>query len=119
MEKLRMPLLVTAIYILLLGLSALSPSVVRGVFGYEVKDGGVLLVLSATFLGFGVVLWSIAGDPEEYGGLALPVVISLVIGIVFVLWGWVNGVFTARNVVLPLIIDIVLVGWIWSARTKS
>lgn len=119
MEKLRTPLQVNAIYTLLLGLSALSPSVVRVVFGYEVKDAGVLLVLSAVFLGFGVVLWSIAGDPEEYGGLAMPVIISIVIGIVFVLWGWVNHLFTARNVVLPLIIDIVLVGWIWSARPKS
>lgn len=119
MERLRTPLLLNAIYILLIGLSALSPGLVSGIYGYEVRDPGVLLVLSAAFLGFGVVLWAIAGNPEKYGGLALPVAVSLGIFIVFLLWGWVRGLFTARNVLVPLVIDIVLAIWIWSAKTKS
>ncbi len=119
MEKLRTPLLVNAIYILLMGLSTLSPGLVRAVFGYDVKDPGVLLVLSAAFLGFGVVLWGIASDPEKYGGLAISVVIALVIAIVFLLWGWLAKMFTARNVLIPLIINVVLAAWIWSARPRS
>jgi hypothetical protein len=118
-EKLRMPLLLTAIYILLIGLCTLSPALVRGVFGYEVKDAGVLLVLSAAFLGSGVVLWSIAGDPGKYGNLAVPVFIYLVIFIVFLLWGWVNHLYTFRNVVIPLLINVVLAVWIWSSKTRS
>ena len=119
MEKLRMPLLLAAIYILLIGLSTLSPALVRGIFGYEVKDAGVLLVLSAAFLGSGVMLWSIASDPVKYGTLAVPVFIYLVIFIVFLLWGWASHLYTFRNVVIPLIINVVLAVWIWSARTRS
>lgn len=119
MEKLRVPLWVTAIYILLVGLSALSPSVVSRVYGYAVKDTGVLLILAAALLGFGVVLWGIASNPDRYSGLASLVVISLVIFIVALLWGLVRNVYTARNVAIPLIIDIVLGAWIWSARPKS
>ncbi|HEV2283431.1 MAG TPA: hypothetical protein VGX75_13695 [bacterium] len=119
MEKLRTPLQVTAVYVLLVGLSTLAPSVVRAVFGYDVKDAGVLLVLSATFLGFGVVLWTIAGDVGKHGGLATSVVIALVLAILFLLWGWIGGMFTVRNVGIPLVIDIILVLWIWSAKPKS
>lgn len=114
-----MPLLLNAIYVLLLGLTTLSPGLVRTIFGYDVKDPGVLLVLSAAFLGFGVVLWGIASDVEKYEGLAMSVFIALVISIVFLLWGWASNMFTARNVLVPLIIDVVLAVWIWSARTKS
>jgi hypothetical protein len=89
-EKLRTPLQITAVYILLVGLSSLTPGIVRAVFGYDVKDTGVLLVLAGTFLGFGVVLWAIASDVGRHGGLATSVVIN-----------------------------IILVVWIWSAKPKS
>jgi hypothetical protein len=118
-EKLRTPLKVTAIYVLLIGLSTLAPGLVRAIFGYDVKDAGVLLVLSASFLGFGVVLWGIAGDVGKYGGLATQVVIALVLFILFLLGGWIEGTFTLRNVGLPLLIDIILAVWIWSAKPKS
>ncbi len=119
MEKLRTPLMLTAAYVLLLGLATLSSSVVRPVFGYDVKDPGVLLVLSAAFLGFGVVLWAAAGNVAQYGGLATPIVIALVIAIIWLLWGWVRGIYTPRNVLLPIIIDIVLAIWIWSVKPKA
>ncbi len=119
MEKLRVPLWVNTIYFFLVGLSAFSPSVVSSLYGYEVKDQGILLVLSAALLGTGVILWGIASNPEKHGGLASVVVISLVIFIVFFLWGWARNLFTLRNVAIPLIIDIVLAAWIWSARARS
>lgn len=40
MDRLRTPLMVDAIYISLLGVATLSPSLARTVFGYEVKDPG-------------------------------------------------------------------------------
>jgi hypothetical protein len=121
MDRLRAPLMISAVYALFLGLSTLSPSITSGVFGYDVKDPGVLLVLSAAFLGFGVVLWGIASDVEKYGGLATFVVIAFVIFIVWLIYGWLTNLFTARiqHVLALLIIDIVLAIWIWSARPKS
>jgi hypothetical protein len=119
MQSLRTPFMVNAIYLILLGISTLSPSLAQSVFGYEVKDAGILLVLSGVFIGFGVVVWTIASNVDKYGGLASAQVIALVVSIVFLLWGWSRGIYTARNAVLPLIINIVLAAWIWSAKPKS
>jgi hypothetical protein len=118
-QKLRTPLLANAIYLVLLGIATLAPSLTRSVFGYDVKDPGVLLVLSGIFLGYGLVVWGIASDVEKHGGLALFQVIALVIGSVFLIWGWAGNLFTVRNALVPLIINIVLVVWIWSARPKA
>ncbi len=118
-EKLRTPFQVNAVYLLLLGLLTLSPSIASSVFSYEVKDPGILHVLSATFLGYGVVSWGIASSTEKYGGLATSLAVSLAIATVFNIWGWATGLFTARTVLVPTIINIVLVAWIWSARPKS
>jgi len=52
----------------MLGIATLAPSLTRSVFGYDVKDPGVLLVLSGIFLGYGVVAWGIASDVEKHGG---------------------------------------------------
>lgn len=119
MERLRVPLWASTIYLLLVGISAFSPSLVSSVFGYEAKDLGVLLVLSGSLLGTGVILWGIASNPQKHGSLASVVVLSLVISIVFLLWGWARDLFTLRNVAIPLIIDTVLASWIWSARPRS
>lgn len=119
MEKLRTPLMVNAIYLFILGLSTLTPSLTSAVFGYEVKDPGVLRVLSGLFFGFSVLVWSIASNTEKYGGLASAQVIAIIIGIVFLLWGWVGNLYTARNALVPLVINIVLAGWIWSAKPRA
>jgi hypothetical protein len=89
------------------------------VYGYEVKDPGVLLVLAAALLGTGVILWGIASNPAQHGSLATVVIVALVIFIVFFLWGLVTSLYTVRNVAIPIIIDVVLIAWIWSARPKS
>jgi len=67
LEKLRTPITVNAVYILLLGLITLSPGMVSSVFGYAVGDAGVLRVLSGTLLGLGVLLWGIASNVSKYG----------------------------------------------------
>ncbi len=111
--------MINAVYLILLGLSTLTPSLTSAVFGYEAKDPGVLLVLSGLFFGFGVVVWTIAGNVEKFGGLATAQMVALVIGAVFLIWGWAANLYTVRNALVPLIINIVLAGWIWSARPKS
>lgn len=119
MDKLRTPFYIAAVYTILNGLVALSPSLVRSVFGYEVKDAGALLAVSVFALGLGVVTWAIAANTGKYGGLAQAIVVALAIGIVILLYGWVRGTFTARNVLVPLIINVILGAWIWTGRPKS
>jgi hypothetical protein len=111
--------MVNAVYLFLLGLATLTPSLTQVAFGYEVKDAGVLRVLSGVFLGFGVVVWSIAGNVGQYGGLAAAQVIALVISAIFLVWGWSGGLYTARNALVPLIINLALAGWLWSAKSQS
>jgi hypothetical protein len=119
MERLRVPLLVTALYFLILGACALSASVVLAVFDYAVNDTGELLVISAAFLGFGIMLWTIASDPARHESLITPVITSLVIFTIFLLWGWVRHVYTMRNILPPIAIDVVLIVWIWAARRQT
>ena len=119
MERLRVPLLVTALYFLILGACSLSASIVLSLFDYTVNDIGELLVISAAFLGFGVVLWAIANEPARHESLITPVIASLIIFIIFLLWGWVRHVYTIRNILPPVAIDIVLVVWIWASRGQT
>ena len=115
-EKLRIPLWATAIYILTLGALTLHPFLTRNAFGYGGTDPGFLLVLSAAFWGSGIVLAGIARSPGKYGDLAWAVIAYLVIFIVFLLWGRVEGLYAMRQIGVPLIIDVVLVAWIWAVR---
>jgi len=117
-EKLRLPVQLDAIYCFLLGLATLSPSLAASIFGAEAKDPALLLTLSGLFIAFGVVIWSIAGDIEKYGGLATALVLALLITAVFLIWAWATNLFTARTALVPLIINIVLAIWIWSAKPK-
>ena len=119
LEKLRTPIMVNAIYVILLALITLSPSMVSSVFGYAVQDQGVLRVLSGTLLGLGVLLWGIAGNVGKYGGLAMYIAIGTGIGALWLLWGWAGHLFTLRNAGVPIVINVVLAAWVWSARTKS
>jgi hypothetical protein len=119
MEKLRVPLLVNAFYYAILGASALSASVVLTLFDYAVRDIGELLVLSAAFLGLGVVVWGIASDPARHEKLIAPVIAALVIFTVFLLWGWARHLYTERNVLPPIAINVVLVAWISASRRQT
>lgn len=117
-EKLRLPVQLDAVYCILLGLAMLSPSLGASIFGHEAKDPALLLTLSGLFIGFGVVVWAIAGDIEKHGGLATALVFALVITGVFLAYAWATNLFTARTALVPLIINIVLAVWIWSAKPK-
>jgi hypothetical protein len=119
MRKLRVPLLVNALYYLILGACALSASVVLAVFDYTVNDTGELLVISSAFLGFGIVLWSIASDPAKHESLITPVIAALLIFMIFLVWGWARHVYTVRNVLPPIAIDAALVVWIWASRREA
>jgi|SRR3972149_3794662 len=119
MEKLRTPLWVSTIYLFLLGLTTLTPSIATSVYGTEVRDAGTLLALSGLFFSFCVVLWAIANNTDRYGGLASAFGAALLVSAVFLVWGWATGVHTVRVALVPLIINVVLAGWMWSAGPKS
>lgn len=89
------------------------------VWGSEVKDVGVLLTLSSVFLGFAVVVWTVANNTEKYGGLATAFVAALLISAVFLAYSWVTKQFTARTALAPIIINLVLAYWVWSSKPKS
>ena len=114
-----MPLQLAATYALLAGLTLLSRTLVKLVFGYTVVDRGMMLVLAGAFLGLGVIVWAIASDPEKYAGLAPAVVGSLAISMASLLVAWVSQLLTIRNVLVPVIIDAALIAWIWSARLRT
>jgi hypothetical protein len=119
LEKLKMPLQFAATYAVLAGLTLLSRTLVKLVFGYTIVDRGMALVLAGAFLGLGVILSAIARDPEKYAGLAPAVVLSLVVSLASLLVAWVGQMLTIRNVLTPAIIDAALIAWIWSARWKT
>lgn len=114
-----MPLLVSALYYLILGSCALSASVVLAVFDYTVNDTGELLVISAAFLGFGIVLWSIASDPAKHQSLITSIIAALGVFSIFLMWGWARHVYTVRNVLPPLAINVALAVWIWASWREA
>jgi hypothetical protein len=114
-----MPLQLAATYALLAGLTLLSRTLVKIVFGYTIIDRGMMLVLAGAFLGLGVIVSAIARAPEKYGDLAPAVALSLAISLAALLVAWAGQLLTTRNVLAPIIIDAALIIWIWSARPKA
>src|SRR2546430_16933978 len=119
LEKLRTPITVNAVYILLLGLITLSPGMVSSVFGYAVGDAGVLRVLSGTLLGLGVLLWGIASNVSKYGGLAMHGVIAAAIGKLWLGGGWAGHPVALAHAGVPLILNLVLPAWWRSTHRHS
>lgn len=119
MTRLRTPLLITAIYYLLIGLTAFFPSLVRSVSGYDVQDTGLLLSMASWGIGFGLVTWAIAANADRYGGLAPVMALALAISVVVLLYGLLTGVYTVRAAGPGLVIGVVLAVWIWSAGPKA
>jgi hypothetical protein len=119
LERLKMPLQLAAAYALLAGLTLLSRTLVKIVFGYTIIDRGMMLVLAGAFLGLGVIVSAIARAPEKYGDLAPAVALSLAVSLAALVVAWAGQLLTTRNVLAPVIIDAALIVWIWSARPKA
>jgi hypothetical protein len=130
MDWMSVLLLLSAIYSILVGLIALSPSVVSSIFAYHVSDLGVLRVFAGSSLSFGVVLLGlymlVAKEQaltasvrlEKYRGIAPYLAIAFAIHVVVLAWGWASGLYTARTVVVPLIIAIIFTVWAWRNRAS-
>jgi hypothetical protein len=119
MTKLSLPLRISGILSLLYGVVTLSPSLASSIFAYDVRDLGLLSIMSALFLSLGVITLAAASNSDRYGGLASAFALAHVIAAVVLAWKWAAGVFTARNALVSLILEIVLAVWLWSARPKT
>lgn len=128
MDRFPKLLELSAIVAILVGLISLSPSRFAAVFGYQVRDIGLLLAFAATSLSLGVVLLGLyflvarevrrTGSTElkEYRGIVPSLVIAFGIGFVYWAWGWARGLYTARTALVPLIIYAIFVWWAWNNR---
>lgn len=119
MTRLSLPLRISGILALVYGVVTLSPSLARGIFAYDVRDVGLLSILSALFLSLGVITLAAASNTDRYGGLASAFALSHAIAAVVLAWRWATGLFTARNALISLILEVILAVWIWSARPKT
>lgn len=119
MNRLSLPLRISGILSLLYGIVTLSPSLASSIFAYEVKDLGLLSVITALFLSLGVITLAAAANIEKYGGLAPAFALAQAITALIAAWKWWAGVFTARNVLVSLVLAVVLAVWIWSARPRE
>ncbi len=86
---------------------------------YEVKDRGVALALSLALVSSAILEWGIARKADKYGGLAVYVVAGLIVGIVWVTWGWLAGLYTTRTAGIPILLNVIFATWIWSVRPRT
>ena len=116
---LRPALLAAGIYSIIVGVALVFPSLGASVFAYPTKDPAVTSGWGTSILGLGIVTLAVASDVDRYGGLAWALVVGLLIGSFDLLYFFITGVYTARNVIVPIIINALLIAWIWSVRPKS
>lgn len=116
--KLRTPLLVDAIYTVLVGLLLLFPSLAASVFAYAIKDAAVTSGWGTGIITLGVLAWVAASDVQKYAGMVWAFVLGLVLAAIDLAYFWATGAYTARNVLAPIVINLALAAWIWSARPK-
>jgi len=116
---LRPALQVTGVYTLLVGLLLLIPSLGSAVFAYTVKDVAAASGWGSALLSLGIVILAVAADVDRHGRLAWTVVAGLLISAFDLLYFFITGAYSARNVIVPIIINALLAAWIWSVRPKS
>lgn len=118
-SKLRTPLMVEAIYGIIVGVLLLFPSLAASVFAYTTKDTAVTSGWGTGLIAIGLLAWVAASDVGKYGGMAWVFVVGLLLAAVDLVYFWATGAYTARNVVVPVILNVALAVWIWSARPKG
>ncbi len=117
--RLRTPLLVSGVYAIVVGILLLIPPWAAAVFEYPTKDPAADSGWGASVIGIGLILIAAAGDAAKYGGLVWAFAVGLLLTVLDLVYFWITGVYTARNVLAPIVINIALAAWIWSARPKQ
>lgn len=115
---LRTPLLVNGIYSIVAGLLLFFPSLAVAVFAYQVKDAAAVSGWGVDVITIGLLAMVASSDVKKYGGLAWVFVFGLLLGAADLIFYWVGGSYTARNVLIPIVINVVLAAWIWSAQSR-
>ncbi len=115
---LRSALLADGIYAIIVGLTLFFPSLAAMIFAYPVKDAAVTSGWGTGIITIGILAIAAASDISKYGGLAWAFIVGLLLAALDLIYFWVTGSYTARNVLAPSIVNVVLAVWIWSARSK-
>ncbi len=108
-SALRSALLVDGIYAIIVGLALFFPSLAAGIFARPVKDAAVTSGWGTGIITIGLLAIAAASDVSKYGGLAWAFVVGLLLAAIDLIYFWVTGAYTARNVLAPIIINVVLV----------
>lgn len=117
-SRLRTALLVNGVYAVVVGILLLIPKWAAAVFDYPTLDPAADSGWGATTIGTGLIVLGAASDAAKYGGLAWAFVTGLLVIALDLIYFWVTGIYSARNVLIPILINIVVAAWIWSARPK-
>lgn len=110
---------VGGIYVLLVGILLLFPAWGAAVFGRPVMDAAVTSGWGAALIGIGLITIVAASDVTKYGGLAGVFVASFLISTLDLIYFWITGAYTARNVLVPVVLNVAIAAWIWSTQSKG
>lgn len=117
-SRLRTPLLVDGVYVIVVGILLLFPSLASSVFAYPTKDAAVASGWGAALITLALLAFVAASDVAKYGGLAWVFVAGLLLSVLDLAYYWYTGAYGARQVLAPVVINLVLAAWIWTARPK-
>jgi hypothetical protein len=112
-------LLVAAIYAIVVGFLLIFPSLGSEVLDRRVTDAAVWSAWGASLIVIGLLAVAVASNVEKYGGLAWAFAMGLLIATFDLLYFFLRGDYTARNVIVPIIINTLLIAWIWSVKPKG
>jgi len=116
--KLRTPLWIFAIYVLIVGFLELFPSLSVPVFGRPITDPAIESAYGVVLLTLGLVALLAARNPQKYAELSWIFIFGLLLGVVDYAYFWAKGAFDARTILPPIVINLVLAIWIWFGRAQ-
>lgn len=117
-SRLRTPLLVDGVYVLVVGVLLLFPSLASSVFAYPLKDAAITSGWGTALIALGLLAIVAASDVAKYGGLAWVIAAGLVLSALDLAYYWYTGAYAARQALAPVVINLALAVWIWTARPK-
>lgn len=115
MLNLRIPMLLSGIYITFTGLVLLFPAFASRLLDRPIGDPAIMSGAGSAILPIGLLAFAIALNVRRYGRLAWFFVLALGFGAANVIVYWLQGAYDVRTALLPVAVDIGLALWIFIA----
>lgn len=118
-DRLRLPLAVSAVYILAVGIVQLFPALAEVVFARPVIDPAVESLYGTALLALGGFATYLALDRNR---AAVPVAILLagfLLGVVDMGFYWYLGQYDAGTIVAPIVLNLFLFAWVGTSLLRS